>query len=326
MNLQYERRILMNEFLSENILYLWDFIKLRSSEILTLYGNFKGELCRARLSFYPNANGDRLINGKTYKKVTYETNYQIPACRKLLNLPGEQHFIVHRSQITKIYQARNAFDGLSRPLFNKCMSFIDILNRACSLDAKRHGLTGGRALGHAIPTSDFDWVIYDDQNITDIKTCITSDRRFSQELTFTMAHVYRKYSEFSGLNKESLDALFKNRWKYFRFNDLPISLNFVDPTLLADDFLEPSRLGKRVKIEATVSDYIGCYYSLRIIELDVSGEKYKVLTWLFLYNGVFENGNVVEAAGRTCTINNESYILVESRQDYIRKITAERLK
>lgn len=44
----------MSTFLSKDVLYAWDLIKLWSGEILTIYGNFNGPWYRARLTFYPN--------------------------------------------------------------------------------------------------------------------------------------------------------------------------------------------------------------------------------------------------------------------------------
>jgi len=307
--------------LSKDVLYAWDLIKLQSGEVLTLYGNFNGPWYRARLSFYPSVEGTRLIGGKLYKKAKYETGCLISGCKKLLDLPGEQHFLVHKSQIAEIYRPSDAFDGLSRESLDQCRSFIGLLNKSCNVGTDQHGLTGSRALRSALPMSDFDWVIYR-RDPADVKTCIDSNRSFTRDLTFAMTHVYRKYSVFGGLGQRGLDALFEDRWKYFRFNGaLHISLSFVDPMQRADNFLRPTQIGEYVIVEATVRDSVGCYHSPRIIELNRGEKKYKVLTWLFLYNGAFKNGNIVEVAGRIFKADNEEYILVESPQDYIRNLT-----
>lgn len=264
-----------------------------------------------------------MIDGKLYKKADYETGFIIPGCQKLLDLPGEQHYLVHQSHIAATYRPCDAFEGLSKDMFDQCQAFIDLLAKHCGIDTDRHGLMGSRALRCALPMSDFDWAIYC-RDPSSVKAFVTSDPRFTRELPFTMAHAYRKYASFTGLGQKGLTALFDDRWKYVRFKDLSMSITFVDPTLRADNLLGLGRIGKRVIVEATVSDYVGSYHSPRVVEVASGEKKHKILTWLFLYNGAFKEGDVVEVAGRTFEINNDTYILVEQPQDYIRNLTVER--
>lgn len=211
-------------------------IEVRSGEILSLCGSFRGPWYRARLTFYPCAGSARLIEGKPYRKATYETGYLILGCEKILDLPGEQHFLVHHSQIARLHRAARAFEGLCDASFNECRLFMDILHRSCDLDVSQHGLTGSGALHSILPTSDFDWVIYH-RDPALVKACVISSKDFKRELTFEMAHAYRKYGVFTGLSQTNLDLLFADRWKYFRFRNLHISVNFVDHLMQADDFL-----------------------------------------------------------------------------------------
>ncbi len=293
-------------------------IEVRSGEILSLCGSFRGPWYRARLTFYPCAGPARLIKCKPYRKTTYETGYLILGCEKILDLPGEQHFLVHHSQITMVHRAVKAFEGLSEANFSQCKFFMDILYRFCNLDVGQHGLTGSGALHSILSTSDFDWVIYH-RDPALVKAYVVSSKDFKRELTFEMTHVYSKYGVFVGLSQTDLDILFADRWKYFRFRNLRISMSFVDPLMQADDFLGVPELGDRVMFEGAVVDAVGCYHVPRIIPLYCEGEYRIVLTWLFLYNGAFVDGDIVEISGRKITLNGSKYLLVESPQDYIRK-------
>ncbi len=310
----------MFTILSESTLYCFDMLKLESGEILTLCGNFDGSWCRARLSFIPDTQTTRLIGGIPYKKVDYETGYQLPKYKKLLDLPGEQHFLVHRRQITKIYRASEAFTGLSPKNSRQCQLFIDLLYKVCQLNKDRHGLTGGGALHNILPTSDFDWVIYNRDPAPIEKFVLSNTGSFKRELTFDMEHAYKKYRVFKGLNRERIDSLFKNRWKYFRFQKLRISLSFTDPLRRVDDFLGPFKLRKRVTFKGVVTDGIGCYHMPYVIPLRCNGSDHLALTWLFLYNGAFRKGDAVEISGRECIVKEEKYVLVEGLRDYIRKL------
>lgn len=293
-----------------------------SGEILTLYGNFSGPLYRTRLSFYPSKDPARLIDGRPYAKAAYETGYQIPGCKKVLDLPGEQHFHVHQSQIVSVYRAANAFDGLSSENLRECRELIDLFSDKCSIGKSQHGLAGSGALHSMLPASDFDWVIYKKDPVS-VKSLVTSSNQFEYELTFTMAHVYKKYQFLTGLDSKRLDALFEDRWKYVRYKNLSLSFSFVDPSVRADGFLWPDYIGDRVTVQATVTNSIGCYHSPRIIPVENSGMKYKIFTWLFLYNGAFKDGDDVEVSGRICRYGKKEYILVESPSDYIRNLTVE---
>ncbi len=78
--------------LSKNTLYSYDMVKISSGEILTLCGNYDGPIVRVRLSFYPQTNGERIIEGHPYTKVTYETGYTIPHCQKVWTYQGSNIF------------------------------------------------------------------------------------------------------------------------------------------------------------------------------------------------------------------------------------------
>ncbi len=309
----------MRNAFPKNTLMCLDMVTLRSGEILSLCGNFNGPWYRARLTFYPHPKSTRIIQRKPYQKVSFETGYMILGCTKLLDLPGEQHFLVHQSQIDRVHRASRAFEGLSGDNLEQCQILIKTLDEICGLGEDQHGLTGSGALHNILPTSDFDWIIYS-HNPTPVEAYVISSEKFERELTFPMTYAYTKYAVFNGLARTDIDALFKDRWKYFRFRDLRISVSFVDPSMRVDNFLNTPVLGDRVLLEGVVTDGVGCYHMPRIIPLNGVGKNYQVLTWLFLYNGAFRTGDVVQVAGKTCVINRKEYILVESAEDYIRKV------
>lgn len=292
---------------------------LRSEEVLSICGSFEGSWCRARLTFYPCPNSDRHIGGKPYRKVSYETGQTIPGCLKLLDLPGEQHFLVHRSQIRRIYRPMDAFAGLQGEIAEQCERLVTLFEVSCRVAREHHGLTGSGALHALSANSDFDWIIYE-RNPSKMETYVRGNERFPPEFTFPMAHVYRKYAIFEGLQPEDIDALFLSRWKYFRFGDLRVSLSFVDPHFKADAFLWRSSLGKQVLLRGEVQNPTGCYHMPRLLPINCGKRVSHVLTWLFLYGGAFKKGDVVEVRGRKCQLGHSRFVLVESPSDYIRKV------
>ena len=309
----------MTTVLLENVLYSSDMIKIESGEILSVCGNFEGPWCRARLSFYPHNKSRRFIKGSPYTKASYETGYILSNCEKALDLPGEQHFLVHQSQIKTIFRASEAFGGLSSKNSKQCKLLIDLFHEECHLKRVQHGLTGSGALHNIQATSDFDWIVYN-RDPAAIETYVTSNNRFRRELTFDMSHVYKKYRVFTGLSRMDIDRLFQDRWKYFQFQDMRISMSFVDPLMRADDFIELTKTRKRITMKGTITDAIGCYHMPRVIPLICDNNHYLLLTWLFLYNGAFKAGDVVEFSGTECSINDNTYVLVETPQDYIKKL------
>lgn len=309
----------MDAIQSLRVLRSLDFIQLYSGEILTLYGNFDGPWYRARLSFYPDAHGQRSIFGKPYQKVKYETGYAIRECQKLLDLPGEQHFLVHVTQVARAHFASDAFTHLTPDVQYRCDRFISYVNEYCHCDKSAHGLTGSGALHCLLPTSDFDWVLYTD-NPAQVEACVRASNDCTPELTFSMEHVYQKYKVFHGLLQCDLDTLFAHRWKYFRYHDLCISLSVVDPSMKADVYCCQYERAERVTLQGEVVDSSGSYHTPHCIPIRCNGEDYTVLSWLFLYSGAFTTGDAVVVSGSRCTVQGQEYILVEETQDYIRKI------
>jgi len=305
--------------------YNLDMVRVSSGEILTVYGNYDGPWFRARLSFYRSATGSSKIDGLVYEKVKYDVGYHLGGYEKLLDLPGEQHFRIHRSRVEHVYRPPESIEGLPHEYRKTCGSLIEFLWRSCGIGKERHGLAGSAALHCIRRDSDLDWVIYEPYSAC-VKSTIVENPMFVPTLTFTMAHAYRKCSVFKGLKQEHLDALIEDRWKYFRYGGAPISLNFVDTAPRADPFLRVPTCGKRFVARARVIECSGSYDMPKLFPVECDGRVLHVLTWLFMYNGAFQNDDMVEIAGSVVEIGGQEYILVESTNDYIRNISAEERK
>jgi predicted nucleotidyltransferase len=297
-------------------LYDLDMIQIQSGEILSVVGNYDGPQVRARLTFYPSSQGDRLINGITYRKVRIERGHVIPGCVKVLASPGEEHFILDRSLITTVYPASQGFQHLTPAEEATCNDLKDLFYAYCQVNSNNHGLTGSSAMGIRQPSSDFDWVIYQRAH-TEVKQFVTQDQRFTREMTFDMSLIYDKYRDFSGFTKADLDKLYSRRWKYFHYGMLHVSVSFVNPALKADPLLV-SFYGHPVKLTGTILNADGCYYTPRSILIESNGNKYEVASWLFMNSGAFEDGDPVEVVGRSCYVGTQEFIMVETPDDFIR--------
>lgn len=311
----------MNE--RNSLILSLDMFRIPSGEILTSYGNYAGQTIRARLSFYPAASG-RMVGNMLLRKTTYETDYRIQGFEKILDLPGEQHFLVDRSSIGELYRPRDAFQHVPASHREAHLSFIKFLKDFCGIDERIHGLAGSGALRCILPASDLDWIVYAAYS-QKVKDCIVTQPACEPDLTFTMHHVFRKYSHFIGFDRLQLSALFTDRWKYFRYRGIPFSLSFVDPTLRADPLLGKHEFGVSMTLRGVVTNPAGSYQIPRIIPVKIANNKMvNVLTWLFLYNGAVGKGDEIEVSGRYVEIGGQEYLLVERSVDYIRNLSAER--
>lgn len=296
--------------------------RIGTGDIVTSYGNYVGDLYRCRLSFYPDDSGNVVIAGNRYRKVMYETGYTIAGIDKVLDLPGEQHFLLHYSNVRERFDPRKAFDLESCPHKSVCLAFKELMLERCRLPLDAHGLTGSGMLGCAHGDSDLDWVVYAPYSPA-FKGGVMDSGHCTSALTFLMSHALRKYSVFTGFEPHQLSALFSDRWKYFSFQNVPISLNFVDEKMLADDFLKPPRYIRRETTRAHVVDETGAYQFPRIVKLSRAGERFAAFSWLFMYAGAFRKGDYLEVSGTIVQQGSVEYLLVESPNDYIRNISAE---
>ena len=301
-----------------NTLRCYDLIQIKSGEIFTLNGNFDGQYCRATLSFYPRPVGDRLVGKFKYQKVTYETSYKVSEAHKCLDLPGQQQFILNRNKIVRLHKASDSFLFLEEDKKNQCRQFMSCLSGTNRFNSQFHGLTGSSALKCRLPTSDFDWVLYRPQPNLIRKNVSQLQKVF----TFDFAHAYQKYAIFSNLLKLDINNLFETRWKYVLFQSLNISLNFVDPNWRADKLINTSLPGQQIVLTGKVLKACGCYYLPYTIKIKNNKKNYTILSWIYLYNGAFADGELIEVSGKKCLLGGQEYIVVENPQDYIRKLVS----
>lgn len=301
--------------------FFGDLLELHSGQILTSCGNFSGDRIRARLAYYIDDNNQsaRLhISGKSFVKATYEKDITIPPLKKVLNLPGEQHFEVTRDDIRQIFKATHAKFGLSPSEREEYDLLAAKFADNCGIILDQNGLTGSGAVHSLREGSDFDWMIHN-TNLNRMKKYVTHEPQFQKGRPFSMEHVYRKYSHLKHVSKEDLDRLFEPRWKYFLFHGWPVSLNFVDPSATADGFLDMTTSNHRITARATIEDGVGSYYSPRIIPVRAGDKTYNLFTWMFLYNGAFEKGDEIEFSGTVCSDSaGNEFILIESSEDFIK--------
>ena len=297
-----------------------DLIELKSGEILSVVGTFRGEECRARLTFVPNPAGRYIIKGRPYQKISFESYGALPGCSNLLELPGEEHYLVQYDRIRRVYRVRRGFGHLTSRERKRCDDLRALLARACGIKRSEHGLGGGSVLGARRYDSDFDWVIYR-RLWNEVRSLVTSDPSFTPQFTFSLDYIRRKYLRITILKWRDVFSLFEERWKFVRFKKLSISFNFVDPSFFADDFLKGGKVGRGRHITETVIDADGCYVVPRIITVSSRRHEVQVFTWLWLYNGAFQNGDVVEVKGASFECGGKEYLLVEQYDHYIRRLS-----
>jgi predicted nucleotidyltransferase len=296
-----------------------DLIRLRSGEILSVVGNFVGPMLRGRIAYLPDNEGDREIAGRRYTKATYETGHLLICGHRVLNLPGEQHFLVPRERVAAWYPAYGAFEYVPPEYQAECTDLIARLARDCDIAPEDNGLTGSGALRSIRLESDFDWVVYQ-RDPSRLRQYVTSRPDiFVPELTFSLAHIARKYDILRGITIPHRLRLFSERWKYYRYGSLRISVSFVDPAETVDHLLNPRTLHGDVRMTAQVIDGPSSYHMPFRIPVVAESGFYQLLTWQFLYNGAFEAGDIVEVSGEECMVGGEKYVLVERPSHFIRK-------
>lgn len=300
------------------ILCDFDLVKLKSGEVLSVVGNYKGSTFRGRLTYYPNPEGTLYIDGLRYSKIRTEIDYSLPYS-KVLNLPGEQHYIIVWDDVSKIYYPRNGFDHLSPHDLALYREFCQLLINHCNLRMQDFGLAGSSAINARRGSSDFDLVIYT-REVGEVKNYVVDNKDFIPELTFDLNLVSEKYSVFNNFSTQELHKLFLRRWKYINYKGLHISISFVDPNSLADQFLSLENIGTEELVKGKVVDEHGSSFSPRIITVEdtKTGRYFDILSWLFLYNGAFQQGDVIESRGQNSRVDKQEFILVESPDTYIK--------
>jgi len=296
-----------------------DLIRLRSGEILTVYGTYEGNVCRARLTFIADPNGDRRIKGEIYRKVTVNQHGEIPNCEKVLDLPGEEHYLVARSEIESIFPARDGFLSLTREEDDICKSLINLLQEECQIDPTAHGLGGSSALGCRKERSDFDWVLYDDTAVGRLEEYIQQSKILDKVWPFTAEYAVSKYKGITTLSKADILTLFRKKRKYFGYRGRAFSVSVVSRTFFADKLLRLILTGEIDRFSGTIINGTTSHFMPRILAVRTpEGRIVEVLSWLFLYSGAFHDGDVVEVVGAVADVKARRFIAITRREHYIR--------
>ncbi len=200
----------------QTMIFDLDLIQLATGEILSSCGTYEGDQCRARVTFIPDGRGDRSVANRRYTKITYNHHGDIPNCTKLLDLPGEEHYLIPHSEIVAVFRPSEGFRKLVPEDMNVCNLLINMLETECQIAPEAQGLAGSSALGCRTHSSDFDWVVYDGSAVERVERFIESCPQFESEWPFTTTHVISKYRQVTSLPPTDVLALFARKRKYFQ--------------------------------------------------------------------------------------------------------------
>jgi predicted nucleotidyltransferase len=278
------------------------------------------------MTFVHCTDGDRIVDGRRYRKVAYERYGAVKGCDKISDLPSEEHYLVHRSKIEKVFAAKMAFSKLTERERKFCFELIVRFEEHCGIPRDRHGLGGSSALGCRTGKSDFDWIIYDDEAVEKVLGYMRRSPEYFPCWTFSEEHIRKKYALITDLPMPEvlhLFALKRSRMKYFRYRDQLVSLSFVSAQKPADQFLSEIRSGTLDLCTGVVVDAKSIHGVPQILPIRTNRNNRveKVLSWLFLYSGAFQNGDSVEVLGERVAIANEHFIIVDRKQHYIRLLS-----
>ncbi len=299
-------------------------ILLKSGEVLTLCGTYAGDICRARLALVPQKQGDRIIGGRFYRKIEVETYGPIEGCQRVLDLPGEEHYLVDMSLIEQIFPAKSAFRNMNAAEGSLCLALADELYNHCGIDREIHGAGGSSALGCRLTTSDFDWIIYAPAKADSVQRFLAQSPDFFPCWTFSGDYMLKKYEGITTLTPDDLVELFerkKNDLKYFRYKQRLFSLDYVALDFLADRFLEEHRSGKVETVIGTLTDGEAGRITPKVLTIQLpSGIRQSVLSWLFLYTGAFSTGDLLEVRGEVGRIRDQPFLFVDRKQHFIKLV------
>jgi predicted nucleotidyltransferase len=297
-----------------------DQVIVGTGEIFTVYGTYKGEICRGRLTYIPNSQGEKLIDGHRYDKVKLQYGYDIPNLIKVVEVPGEEQFLIPRDVINRHYsplEIEVELDNTEYAVFTKICNAIN-----GNITARvKHGLYGSSLFNSRGLDSDFDWIIYG--NMVDfnvIREFITKSPDLIKYMYVDIQRGIKKLSWYTGLEESDILRLYEHRsWRYARVDSIDVSFHFVDPEFLCDDLLKMNHSGKTMNLSGVVKNDLCSNCTPRILGVQTKGGiDYQVLSWLHSYTGAFTSGDLVEIQGEEVLVNNEVLVLVESINHFIK--------
>lgn len=302
------------------MLFDYDFFMIETGEIFMTYGNYRDDICRARLSYIPCQGGDKTILGKPYEKIRVQCNTEIKDLEKVMNAPGEEHFLIPKEKIVHFFSPQNAYKNLNeieRSLFDRIVATLNPNGEYIV----SHGLTGSSVLNNRRPGSDFDWIIYGDMSdFEHIFRNITDSHKFVKKMFDAMPYIYERYRVYEGMTPYDLLKLYKNKWKFVSFEGMDISFFFTDRKFFCDKFLRLNRCGNLVSARGTVVSNPGfCSCNPKLVELNTDQHGIvRVISWMHLYSGAFLTGDNIEVVGELCKLDGQDIILVQESSHYIK--------
>jgi predicted nucleotidyltransferase len=139
-----------------NSMRIRDFFETKDGWIFAVADYYHPRGIRSLLRYVPDPKGERMANGKRYRKLDFEESYQFLR-RKRPEYVQDVH-VVPRSDIHRLFLPSS---GLARAaeMDPRVMTIASVLREA-GLPPKAIGITGSMLLGLHSPSSDIDFVVY----------------------------------------------------------------------------------------------------------------------------------------------------------------------
>ncbi len=265
----------------------------------------------------PAFSGPIRIGDRRFRKTSTEFGRRIAGLPKLLDLPGEEHFLVPRSRVIAHYPGIAAMSQLSADELADLRGFVELLEATKGVPASAHGLTGSLALRSRLPASDYDWVLYDTDPST-VRGLIERLADIRPVRPFSKEFLERKYLSVSGLSARELAQLFGRRWTYFYWGQRLLSLSFVSTSDCCDELLNLREYTRRAVVRGVVRGAGGSHFMPRRFEILADQRSHRILTWLFLYKGALEEGDTVEVIGHWASSGGEKFLVIGRPGEHMR--------
>lgn len=285
-------------------LRLRDFVRV-GGYFLSIVGYKNSKTAKCFLRYIPDENGDRILNGRKYRKISHDEAVKTEIASKYLR---NGIFQIPIGSIDEVYKPEERLDfTLRSEEVRKIVNFFKNIPR------EKMGVTGSRLLGLEGSDSDVDFIVYGKWWFTareKLKKGIQADELSEPDWDF----IYRK-------RKISLPYnvfLTHERRKYHRAF---IGSTYFDLLYVRDyDELEkdiPEEVGKKigkvevvglVKDDSFVFDY-PAYYPITHPKI------HAVLSFTHTYVGQAFRGEQIIAKGELEEINGKLYVIVGTKRE-----------
>lgn len=294
-----------------------DLVEVSSGEILTVVGNYSEDRVRGRASYIPNLLGNRLVDGRSYEKnVGAHYNIRIQGARKVLDLPGEEHFILPIGHITRHWPTLGAERNLGREDFDTFSTIVNEVNRY-GLHGTRLGIGGSTAVNARLDKSDFD-IIAITKNPDEL---ISALNFFSAAPPFSREFAVEKYRPFNLMSEDALWTLFERRKKYLQIGMTQASISFVDDEVLHDRYLDMERSGHLSFVRGEVRRADRGHFPFSEFEIVDQHEIFRIFSPLYFYRSAFQEGDRVEGIVELGQSIAGEHAIVEGVRTFIRSVS-----